>query len=175
MAENVDCVVRAGNITDQSLIARRIGELQLVTCATPSYLQRYGEPRHPTDLEKDHYVVSYFSTRTAQSYPMSFRSGDETFEITGRSVVALNDGNAYLAAALLGMGVAQAPTFMVQEHLAAGTLRPVLTDWSCEIMPLHVVYPPNRHLSNKVRVFVDWIADVFAGNELIRRRSSLRA
>lgn len=171
MAENVDCVVRAGSISDQSLIARRIGEMHLVTCASPSYLQRYGEPLHPSDLEKDHYVVSYFSTRTGQSYPLSFRSGEETIEIVGRYVVALNDGNAYLAAALLGMGIAQAPTFMVQEHLAAGTLRPVLTGWSCEVMPLHVVYPPNRHLSNKVRVFVDWIADFFAGNELIRRRS----
>lgn len=171
MAENVDCVVRAGDLTDQSLIARRIGEMHLITCAAPAYLERHGEPSHPTDLEKNHYVVSYFSSRTGQSYPLTFHSNDKTIELVGRYVVALNDGNAYLAAALLGMGIVQAPTFMVQKHLAAGTLRPVLTAWKARSMPLHVVYPPNRHLSNKLRVFVDWIADLFASHDLIQRRS----
>ncbi len=74
IAENVDCVVRAGELTDQSLIARRVGELRFITCAAPSYLARHGEPRHPTDLEKDHYVVSYFSTRTGKAFPLELSS-----------------------------------------------------------------------------------------------------
>ncbi|MDP9138162.1 MAG: LysR family transcriptional regulator [Pseudomonadota bacterium] len=173
IAEHVDCVVRAGDLTDQSLIARRVGELRFITCAAPAYLARHGEPRHPTDLEKDHYVVSYFSTRTGKAFPLSFRSKGETVELVGRYVVSVNDGNAYLEAALVGMGVAQVPAFMAQRHLASGALQLVLTDWKTEPLPLHVVYPPNRHLSNKLRVFVDWIADLFATHDLIQRRSAL--
>jgi DNA-binding transcriptional LysR family regulator len=173
IAENVDCVVRAGELTDQSLIARRVGELRFVTCAAPAYLARHGEPRHPLDLEKDHYVVSYFSTRTSKVFPLSFRSKDEEVDLVGRYAVSVNDGNAYLEAALVGMGVAQIPAFMAQQHLASGALRPVLTDWKTEPLPLHVVYPPNRHLSNKLRVFVDWIADLFAGHDLIQRSRTI--
>jgi DNA-binding transcriptional LysR family regulator len=62
---------------------------------------------------------------------------------------------------------------MVQEHIGSGALVPILDDWTSDPMPLHVVYPPNRHLSNKLRVFVDWIADLFAGHDLIQRRSTL--
>ena len=173
IAENVDCVVRAGDLTDQALIARRVGELRFITCAAPAYLARHGEPRHPTDLEKDHYVVSYFSIRTGKAFPLSFRRKGETVELVTRYVVSVNDGNAYLEAALVGMGVAQVPVFMAQQHLARGALQLVLTDWTMEPLPLHVVYPPNRHLSNKLRVFVDWIADLFATHDLIQRRSAL--
>lgn len=82
--------------------------------------------------------------------------------MNGRYIVSVNESNAYVAAALAGLGVIQTPRFMVEEHLATGTLRPVLSEWSTKPMSLHVVYPPNRHLSNKLRVFVDWIADLFA-------------
>lgn len=172
IAENVDCVVRAGELADQSLIARRVGELRFVTCAAPAYLARYGQPRHPSDLEKDHYVVSYFSTRTGLAFPLKFLSKDDDIEMVGRYMVSVNDGNAYVAATLSGLGIAQAPVFMVQQHLANGDLLPVLADWTTEPLPLHVVYPPNRHLSNKLRAFVDWIADLFATHDLIRRRST---
>lgn len=170
IAENVDCVVRAGDLTDQSLIARRVGELRFITCAAPAYLARHGEPRHPSDLDRDHYVVGYFSSRTGKAYPLTFLSNSEEIELVGRYAVSVNDGNAYLAAALVGMGVAQMPAFMAQQHLASGALRPVLTDWTADSIPLHVVYPPNRHLSNKLRVFVDWVADLFAAHDLIQRR-----
>jgi DNA-binding transcriptional LysR family regulator len=163
VGENVDCVIRAGQISDQSLIARRIAQFGFITAATPDYLARHGEPMHPTDLEKSgHTVVKYFSTGSASTYPLEFRRGDEKFEIAGRCLFASNEGNAYMAAGLLGYGIIQAPSFMVQEHIDAGRLKPVLTDWTQEVMPLHIVYPPNRHLSNKLRVFVDWAAELFA-------------
>jgi LysR family transcriptional regulator, regulator for bpeEF and oprC len=171
IGENVDCVVRGGQLRDQSLIARRIAELPFITCAAPSYLARFGEPRHPTELDSEHYVVSYFHPRTGGAYPLHFVRNEE-IEVKGRYALSVNDGNAYVAAALVGLGVIQAPAFMVHEHLDAGRLIPVLSEWTTDPSPLHVVYAPNRHLSNKLRVFVDWIADVFAGHELIRRRSS---
>jgi LysR family transcriptional regulator for bpeEF and oprC len=166
IGENVDCVLRGGELKDQSLIARRVAEVRFITCAAPSYLARYGEPAHPTDLEKTHYVVGYFSPGSGHAHPLSFVRQDEEHELIGRCIVSLNDGNAYVAAALAGLGVIQAPTFMIQHHLDAGALKLVLTDWTAFTMPLYVVYPPNRHLSNKVRVFVDWVAELFARRRL---------
>jgi LysR family transcriptional regulator, regulator for bpeEF and oprC len=162
IGENVDCVVRGGELADQSLIARRIAELHFITCAAPEYLARHGEPAHPTDLMTTHHVVGYFSPGTGRAHPFTFARDGEHHEVVGRSVVSLNDGNAYTAAALAGLGIIQAPRLMVQRHVDSGALVPVLTSWSAGTMPLHVVYPPNRHLSNKVRVLVDWLAEVFA-------------
>jgi DNA-binding transcriptional LysR family regulator len=96
--------------------------------------------------------------------------GEEQHEVHGRYVIAVNDSTAYVAAALAGLGVAAAPTFMVRDHIAGGTLQPVLAGWTTDVIPLHVVYPPNRHLSTKLRIFVDWIADLFASE-----RGRLRA
>jgi LysR family transcriptional regulator for bpeEF and oprC len=79
--------------------------------------------------------------------------------------VAANDGNAYLAAGLAGLGVVMAPRFMIAPHLASGALVPVLSDWTVDPVPLYVVYPPNRHLSTRLRIFVDWVAELL-GREL---------
>jgi DNA-binding transcriptional LysR family regulator len=166
VGENVDCVLRAGELSDQSLIARRIGELGFMTCAAPSYLARHGEPLHPADLENNHHVVGYFHAGTGRPYPFQFAQNGEQVEVRGRYIVSVNDSNAYMAAALAGLGVVQAPTFMMQHHVGAGALTPVLAGWTSSPVPLHVVFSPNRHLSNKLRVFVDWVADLFAGDRL---------
>jgi LysR family transcriptional regulator for bpeEF and oprC len=168
VAENVDCVVRGGEITDQSLIARRIGEMSFLACAAPSYIEKFGEPQHPSDLDRDHYVVGYFSAQSGRRWPFSFVSGGETVEVAGRYIAAFNDGSSYVEAAVAGLGVIQAPIFMVREHFDDGRLLPVLTNWTTDPMPLHVVYPPNRHLSAKLRIFVDWVAEIFAKNKLMR-------
>jgi LysR family transcriptional regulator, regulator for bpeEF and oprC len=170
IGENVDCVVRGGRLTDQSLIARRIGVMRFMTCAAPSYLQRHGEPREPRDLESGHHIVSYFKARTGRSLPLVFNRDGERHEIAGPYVVAVNDGNAYVAAGLAGLGVLQAPLFMVERHIESGALRAVLTGWQADPLPLHVVFPPNRHISNKVRVFVDWVAERLALAGLAQRR-----
>ncbi len=166
VAENVDCVIRAGVIGDLSLIARRIAEMHMATCAARAYLQAHGQPAHPEALATDHMIVGYLKARTAGAHPMSFVRGAETLEVTGRYQVAVNDISTYLEAALAGHGVIQAPYFMVRAHLASGALRAVLPDWSVPSLPLHVVYPPNRHLSTRLRVFVDWAAALFAAAAL---------
>lgn len=172
IGENVDCVIRGGELREQSLIARRIGEMSFTTCATPSYLERYGTPRRPAELEKDHHVVGYFSAGSGRPFPFEFAKDGEHHEVAAPYIVSVNDGNAYLAAGLAGLGIMQAPTFMVQQHISSGTLRTLLDDWSCDPEPFHVVYPPNKHLSNRLRIFVDWVADLFARDNLIRRRST---
>ncbi|MCV9939253.1 LysR family transcriptional regulator [Boseaceae bacterium BT-24-1] len=173
VGENLDLAVRAGAIDDQSLIARRIGQMMLITCATPDYLARYGTPRHPRDLENGHLAVGYRRAGTSRILPFTFAGTSETIEIHGNYVISLNEGTGYLAAGLAGMGVMQVPTFMAQAHIAAGRLVPILTDWCTAPKPLHIIYPPNRHLSNKVRVFVDWLAEIFAANDLLQRKPDL--
>ncbi len=170
IGENLDLALRAGAIQDQSLIARRIGEMQLVACATPGYLAQYGTPQHPNELETGHVTIGYRSAGMSRILPFDFIGATETVEITCPYVVSVNEGIGYLAAGLAGLGLMQLPLFMAHEHLVAGRLVPILPGWSLAPRPLHIIYPPNRHLSNKVRVFVDWLAELFARDETVQRR-----
>lgn len=162
ISDNVDCVIRGGEISDQSLVARRIANLSLVTVATPAYLKRHGVPTHPSQLEAGHTTVGFFSARTGRFYPEIFTKSGEIIEITGRHRISVNDSNAHTAALRAGLGISQAAMFAVKPLLASGELVEVLSDWGRPSVPVHVVYPPNRHLSAKVRAFVDWAADLFA-------------
>lgn len=175
ITENVDCVLRGGELTDQSLVARRIGDVHFIVAATPAYLARHPALEHPRDLDAGggHTVIGYFSPRTGRRFPYDFHKDGESIEVMGDYIVSVNDSNAYVAAGLAGLGVVQAPTFMVQKHIASGAMVPVLTGWCTSSLPIHVVYPPNRHLTTKLRVFVDWVAALFANDDLMQRKSSL--
>ncbi|TWO70320.1 LysR family transcriptional regulator [Caenimonas sedimenti] len=169
IGDNVDCVIRGGDLVEQSLVARRIGNMSLVTVATPDYLKRHGTPRHPLELEDKHTTVNYFSPRTGRPFPHEFVKDGEMLEISGRYSVAVNESNAHLAAVLAGLGVSQTVVFSAAPHLASGELVEVLTEWTRPAIPLHVVYPPNRHLSAKVRAFVEWTAELFAKHPHLHR------
>jgi DNA-binding transcriptional LysR family regulator len=163
IGENVDCVVRGGEITDQSLMARRIGDLQLGVYAAPGYLRRAGTPLHPRELEDSHHrIVGYLWARTGKALPYAMQRNGESLNIHGRYILAVDDGNAYLAAGLAGMGVLWLPDYMAREHLARGELVALFEDWQLESMPLYVAFPPNRHISLKLRVFIEWIAGLMA-------------
>jgi DNA-binding transcriptional LysR family regulator len=163
IGDAVDCVIRAGELTDQSLVARRIATLPFVTCATPAYLERHGVPKTPSDLgDGTHRVVGYFSSMSNRPIPLRYGRADERMEIHGHTVVGVNESTAHLSAVLTGMGVAQTFDVMAAPYLSSGALVEVLKDWAPEPYPLHVVYPTNRHLSAKLRVFVDWAVELFA-------------
>lgn len=174
IGEGVDCVIRGGELADTSLVARRIADLDWVTCASPLYLGARGVPKHPSELlpfeleSKDktrglgHAIAGYFSSLTGRASPLEFRKGDEQVLVQGQVVVAVNESTAHLSALLAGVGLGQAFKFMVEPHLHSGRLRTVLDDWSRPRQTLHVIYPSNRHLSAKTRLFVDWVAEVFA-------------
>lgn len=157
IAENVDCALRAGTPTDQSLIARKVGEMSLKTYASPGFIEMFGMPEHPRDLEARFFSVGYLNAQAGKVLPMEFRRGEETLEITPRYAVSVNDSRSYVAAALSGMGVVQAPQFMVRDAAERGELVEVMTEWQRDPMPLYIVYPRTRHLGNRVRVFVDWL------------------
>lgn len=166
LAENVDCALRAGTLADQSLIARRVSEIEMVTCASPRYIEKFGMPAHPQELESSHYGISYFRAQTGRTIPFEFKNGNEAIEINPRYLVSVNDGRTFMSALTTGLGVGQTLRFMARSALARGELVQVLPEWKRDPLPLYVVYPPNRHLSNKVRVFVDWMVKLLADAKL---------
>lgn len=173
VSDRVDCVVRAGRITDPSLVARPLGDLHFVTCAAPDYVKRHGRPEHPSDLERGHALVRYFFAGSGRQLPIELERNGERVCVSGRRFIAVNDGNALLAAGLAGLGILHAPAFIAQPHIDAGRLLPLLEGWSAEAVPLSIVYSPNRHLSTRVRVFVDWMVDLFRTHTRSRSRETL--
>ncbi len=165
--EGVDCAIRGGNLSDSTLIARRVGIIDFVTCATPDYLARYGRPMHPSDLER-HRCVNFFSSKTGRIYPWDFTRGEERIELTPPSTIAVNDANAYVTAGLAGLGVVQIGEASIAPYLQSGAFEVILPEWKTDPLPIHVVYPQNRHLSAKVRVFVEWVAELFADTPGLR-------
>lgn len=164
IGENVDCVVRGGELTDQSLMARRLGDLQLGVYAAPGYLQRLGTPTHPSDLDgSNHRVIGFLWARTGKALGYRLQRGAQTVQVQGHPVLSVDDGNAYLAAGVAGMGVLWLPEYMARAPLARGELVALFEDWRLEPMPMYIAYPPNRHVSRKVRVFMDWVAELLPG------------
>jgi LysR family transcriptional regulator for bpeEF and oprC len=171
--EGVDCAVWSGELEDSTLIARRIGQLYFGTCASPAYLAAHGQPRHPDELTA-HRCINHFSPRTGKTFEWVFAKNGVRIQASQPGDIALDDQNSYVAAAEAGLGIAQIPAFVLKEAMERGTLELVLADWVPEPVPLNVVYPENRHLSAKIRVFVDWVAELFADHDGIQLRSTLR-
>ena len=163
IGENVDCVVRGGELTDQSLMARHVGDLQLGVYAAPSYLERAGTPSHPRDLQDTHHrIVGFLWARTGKVFPYAMHCDGERINVLGRYVLSVDDGNAYLAAGLAGMGVLWLPDYMAREHAGRGELIRLFENWQLDPMPMYIAFPPNRHVSTKLRVFIEWIAELMA-------------
>lgn len=158
--EAVDCAIRVGELEDSSLVARRIGTFENITCAAPSYLQEHGEPMTIDELE-NHQAVHYFSGRTGRVIDWSFMVDGKQRDVQVKGMVSVNDGEAYVKCGLKGFGMIQAPRYMVAPFIASGQLKEVLSQWTPPPLPISVVYLHNRHLSPKVRVFVDWVSELF--------------
>ena len=161
VAEGVDCVIRGGNVFDELLVARTLGKLDFVTCAAPSYLQRYGTPVDLDDLAT-HRFVNFHSAKTGKIFPFDFEQGAVIKQIHRPSWVSCNDASTYLAAGVAGLGLMQLPlTRVVSDLIGNGALVTILNDWKFGHLPMTILYPRNRHLSTKVRVFADWVIDIF--------------
>ena len=161
IADNVDCVIRGGAPADPALVARPLASLSIGFHSSPAYLQRFGVPTHPSALEgPDHHMVGFLSPRTGRARVFIAQRGDERIEVQGRHAVGFDDGNAYLAAGVAGLGVVALPSYMAEPHVTNGELLPVLQDWQLPPMPMHVMFPPNRHMSQRLRVFIDWAVEV---------------
>lgn len=161
--EGVDCAVRGGALPDSTLIARRVGILHFITCATPEYLALHGRPAHPDQLA-GHDCICYIRSSTKQLLAWDFERDGESLRSTPHGRFAVNSSEALMTAGLAGLGIMQLPSFLADDYLRSGKLERVLEDWDTDPVPLHVVYPQNRHLSATVRAFVEWVAELFAGD-----------
>lgn len=160
IADNVDCVIRGGTPADPALVARPLVALPIGFHASPGYVQRFGVPTDARALEgPDHHMVGFLSPRSGRARVFVAQRGDERIQVQGRYMVGFDDGNAYLAAALAGLGVVALPSYMAEPHVARGELLPVLQDWQLPPMPMQVMFPPNRHMSQRLRVFIDWVVE----------------
>jgi LysR family transcriptional regulator, regulator for bpeEF and oprC len=168
VADNVDCAVRAGPPVEQFLVARRIGEFRLITCASPKYLRESGTPAAIAGLETQHLLLGLVSTRTGKPIVFRFLRNEENIEIAPHPRLSVDDTNAYLAAGISGLGILQAPAYMLQAEIESGQLVPVLQDWATPAVPVHVLYRPNRFLGAKVRVFIDWTVALFERNPYLK-------
>jgi DNA-binding transcriptional LysR family regulator len=159
--EGVDCVLRVGSLSDSAMIGRRVAMLDEVTVASPAYLKRHGTPRTPDDLG-GHVAVGFVSSTTGTTIPLEFTDGGTVRHCALPSVVSVSAAESFVAAARLGLGLIQAPRYDLESDLAAGSLVTVLDDYPPTPTPVSLLYPQRRQLSPRVRVFIEWVSQVFS-------------
>lgn len=153
--EGYDVAVRIGRLRDSSLIAKRLAPNRRVVCASPAYLEKYGTPQVPEDLTQ-HSCLLYTNVPTAEQWQFRVDGEQRTVRVSG--CLRANNGDILLAAAIAGHGITVTPTFMCGEALASGRLECILSEYTMSDSAVFAVYPQNRHLSPKVRAFVDFLA-----------------
>ena len=159
--DGVDCVLRAGELRDSSMVGRRVATLQQVTCASAAYLDKHGTPQTLDDLlAQGHRAVNFFSSSTGKLFPFDFMVDGEERSIMLPGMVSVSNAEAYTACCANDLGLVQVPRYHVEQQLRSGVFREVLAAWRPKPMSVSVVYPHQRQLSPRVRVFVDWLSDV---------------
>jgi DNA-binding transcriptional LysR family regulator len=160
--EGFDAAVRIGTPADTSLIARKLCSARIVLAASMAYLSRRGTPKMPEELSSHECIID---TNFRDPLVWQFRADNSSkpamIKVGGR--LRFSSADACLAAAEAGLGIARVPSFMAGPRLRAGTLKPLLREFEDQPLGIHVLYPPNRHLATKVRVFVDFLVDRFRG------------
>lgn len=159
--EGIDCVLRVGTPQDSDMVARRVAMLEEVTLAAPAYVEKHGLPEHPDRLD-GHRMVGFRSTATDGVLPLEFIVGGSIRNVTLPATVTVNAAESFMSAARLGLGLIQVPRYHAEADLATGTLIHVLPDFPLTETPVSLLYPRNRQLSPRVRVFIDWLVKVFA-------------
>lgn len=171
--EGFDLAVRIGAPGGELLVARRLGSTQLVPCASPAYLERHGAPRMPEDLAR-HGALTYAYVASPFQWRLVDAAGNP-HEVRVGGPLHANSGELLVAAAVAGMGVVLEPDFVVAPHLSRDELRRVLPDYTGPRLDVWAVYPSRRHLSAKVRVFVDYLTEIFAADPLRQPPTAARA
>jgi DNA-binding transcriptional LysR family regulator len=156
--EGFDVTLRIAELASSSLIARRILGVQRVFCASPGYIERRGAPRHPKDL-KDHDCLTYGFLATGNQWKLTGPDGEHWISVPWK--LCANNAEVLKQAALNGRGIALLPTFIAGVELDSGALVPVLKKYQAPEIALNAIYPPTRHLSSKVRLFIDFLVDRF--------------
>ena len=159
--EGIDCVLRVGELANSNMVARRVALLEEGTFVSPAYIERYGVPGLPDDLDR-HRMVGFVSSATGQVLPLEFTVGGTLRNLLPPVVVSVTAAETMVAAAKLGLGLIQVPRYHVAADLTAGLLVEVLREFRPSPTPVSLLYPHGRQLSPRVRVFVDWLTQEFA-------------
>jgi DNA-binding transcriptional LysR family regulator len=158
--EGFDCILRAGELADSPLVRRRLATLARGTFASPGYLGRHGTPSTPDDLT-GHEMIGLLAPDSTEISPFVFRVGATVRRITLPAMMTVTGAETNVAAACLGLGLIQIPRYRVASELAIGTLIEILADFPSTPLPVHVLYSHKHHLSPRLRVFIDWVAEQF--------------
>jgi DNA-binding transcriptional LysR family regulator len=154
----LDAVIRSGDLPDSRLMARRLGSYRMMLCASPDYLQRHGTPRHPRELERHSCLqFRYPTTGKLQKWVMCSDPGENEPHLPNNLIC--NNVEAMLMACINGMGIGFMPTFLTREAVADGTIVPVLESHMVQQGQFWVLWPSNRQMSPRLRVFVDFICE----------------
>lgn len=159
--EGIDIAVRVGRLPDSSLVVRRLGPCQMLTCATPAYLERFGVPNHPNDLS-DHSCFPLSTVTTPGIWDYQGPDG-EAIQVRVDGRLRTNSMDLLCSVAERGLGIVFGPSFVLGPLVHAGRLRTILRNYPSRSLDLSAVLPSNRHLSTKVRVFVDFLVQRFGG------------
>lgn len=159
--EGIDCVLRVGTPQDSDMVARRVAMLEEVTLASPTYLARFGTPAHPDHLQ-GHRMVGFHSSATGSLLPLEFLVNGAIRNVVLPATISVNAAESFHAAAKLGLGIIQVPRYHAERYIHSGELVHILKDFPLTQTPVSLLYPRNRQLSPRVRVFIDWIVKVFA-------------
>ncbi len=155
--EGVDCVIRVGDVSGTGLNVRHIGEIDLINCASPDYLARYGRPKTIADL-RQHYIVKFASSNRFPADDWEYMSSGEVHTVEMPARICTNDAETYIACCIAGLGLIQIPSFDVQEELNQGVLVEVLPEWRASSMPLNLLWPHQSTPTRRVKVFLDWVS-----------------
>lgn len=159
--EGMDCVLRAGSIGDETLVARTLGTLPMVNAASPAYLARYGVPRTLEDLQtQGHRMVHYTPTLGNRPLGWEYPTGETHAVLALPGSLSVNSVQTYHGAGLAGLGLIQAGLSSLQPFLLSGELIEVLPDFRPRSLPISIVVAHRHNLSRRVRVFVEWLEEI---------------
>ena len=173
VGEGIDCVIRGGPLGDSTLKARKLCEFDFIVSAAPAYLAGRPLPRHPDDLAA-HRITSYFSASSGKRFPLLFQKGEERHEFSPVTPgISVNESTAHLNCILAGLGIGQTFGFLARPHLEDGSLMELLPEWKPAHRLLHLVYPAQRFPNARLRVFADWVAEIFRPFDVRRETADI--
>lgn len=159
--DGIDCAIRVGELRDSSLVARRLGHIRIATAASPEYLARHGVPKSIDDL-KHHQCLNYFFQRSGRPYEWQFDTPGGRIQVPIDAALMINEADGLITAAEVGLGIVQLGGFALDESIRAGRLVKVLEHGEAIGPPISIIYPQRRHLPARVRVFIDWVVQLYA-------------
>jgi len=161
--EGVDCVLRIGELGDSGMVGRRVGVLEQVTVASAAYVRRHGLPDSLAALQDGHLAVNWVSPTTHRAEPLEFMVGRKRREVVLPGCVSISGVDAYLGCCEAGLGIAQMPRYRIGEALKSGRLRELLPAHPPPSLPMTILYPQQRQMPARLRVFVDWLVELTTG------------